>query len=765
MKKNIAFLLLISILNFGLSQTASIDLSSLVKKVENSVFIIYTFNKDNQPISQGSGFFINSTGIGVTNYHVLSGCSSAIIKTKSGKKIKIKSILDFDKQTDLVKFKIENTEGKIIQSVALTNIIPKRGGNIFNIGNPLGLEQTVSSGIISSIREITPYGDLIQITAPISQGSSGSPIFNLKGEVIGVATMGLARGQNLNFAVPTKQINKLNRSLNKQLFELDKSILLTENYEKANEEYVAGNIEQALQYLNKELIINPKNHLALNLKGNIQLESEDYEGAIESLFYASRLDTTNAVYLTNFGLANAKYGYSLKGDLNSFQAAYVSYSKALEIDPKYEIAYVNKAWLIYNNINSKKLIKPILSEDRIYEALENLNNCIELNQYNSRAYSLRAEIKFKLKDTWNSLKDIDKAISFDDENFDFYMVRAEIKCIGLNDCNSAIKDLNIAYDKAIENKSKADVLGLRSIAKNRLGLTKEACEDAKIAYRVSNDKTYKKLIETVCENEEDFPKSQNDKNIYFEKAIELYKENRNNEALKQLELSIIYFPNQAKSHFLRGYIFLYEIKNPEKAVFDFNKYIELEKDNENGYLHRGFAYINLEKYFLAILDFTKVISINNKNTDAYFLRGLSKSKINDRTGAISDYDIILSKEKADKSDFYNFATVYNNKAYCLLELNKPLEALPLVNKALDLNKSTWFIWDTRGEIYYKLGQYDLAIKDLNRAIQIDENSNSFYIRGLSKIKLGQIENGCTDLTKAVELGKTDAYEFKKQYCK
>ena len=76
------------------------------------------------------------------------------------------------------------------------------------------------------------------------------------------------------------------------------------------------------------------------------------------------------------------------------------------------------------------------------------------------------------------------------------------------------------------------------------------------------------------------------------------------------------------------------------------------------------------------------------------------------------------------------------------------------------------IWDTRGEIYYKLGEYEKCIKDMNKAISIDkEADNSYYLRGLAKIKIGKSEEGCKDLSKAGELGKTEAYEAMKQNCK
>lgn len=497
-KTILSFISLLFFVGNIFSQSYVNDLSPIVKKVENSVFIIYTFNENKEPIAQGSGFFISNTGICITNFHVLQGCSSAIIKTKNGNEFPVTTIIDFDSKTDLVKFKITEVSGKVTPSLSITNTIPKRGESIFNIGNPLGLEQTVSSGILSSIREIPPYGDLIQITAPISEGSSGSPIFNSKGEVIGVATMGFKKGQNLNFAVPTRQINNLNKSQNKRLTDLNKNPLATVNYEKAIEEYIIDNLQVALEYLEKELNTNSKNHLALNLKGRILVDLEDYNGAIESLLAAIRLNSSSKDYLNNLGLAMAKYGYTLNGNFDIYSAAQMSYKNAINLDPNYDVAYYNYAYLIYNNIFSSEITSPVIEKKYIYDALELLNKAIELNPEYAKAFSLRARIKFELKDNWNALADIEKAISIDDQNYEFYFFRGELKSFGLMDYSTAVIDFTKALELATKNKQKADILGLRSITNKLLGKINDACSDATLAYRFENDELYRDLIKETC---------------------------------------------------------------------------------------------------------------------------------------------------------------------------------------------------------------------------------------------------------------------------
>lgn len=300
---------------------------------------------------------------------------------------------------------------------------------------------------------------------------------------------------------------------------------------------------------------------------------------------------------------------------------------------------------------------------------------------------------------------------------------------------------------------------------------KSLTEQVKIASNytyliVINDKGNSFTNSNESSNQKKTSTSEQNAAIYYQKAEELWKNNDPMGALEQINYSIDASSNYAGSFYFRGFIYLYGIRNFEKAVEDFTKSIQMQPDFEGAYFCRGMASHNLEKSIDAIKDFTKVISMNKDNTDAYFMRALIKSNMNDRQGAISDYNEIIKREKSATPSIYKMSTVYNNKAYCLVELDKPSEALPFVTKALDLDESESYIWDTRGEIYFKLGDYEKCIKDLNKAISIDEEAdNSYYLRGLAKIKLGKKDEGCKDLSKAGELGKTEAYEAMNQYCK
>ena len=188
---------------FVYSPSAYAVIPDLVIDQKKAVVTIYTSGRDGKIISTGTGFLIESDGVIVTNYHVISKLlksdNSLLIKLESGVYLQFRDLLDFDKEADVALLKVDGIRLPFIATAK--NHKPKQGDNVVVIGSPLGLETTISDGIISSIRS---KDGLLQITAPISQGSSGSPVINSNGEAIGIVTYLVLDGQNLNFAIPIK---------------------------------------------------------------------------------------------------------------------------------------------------------------------------------------------------------------------------------------------------------------------------------------------------------------------------------------------------------------------------------------------------------------------------------------------------------------------------------------------------------------------------------------------------------------------------------
>jgi hypothetical protein len=195
------------------STTKRLDIPTIAQTAKGSVVTIIMSDKDGHPLAQGSGFFISKDGRVVTNYHVIKSGSTAVIKSSAGKFFTVDGVLVSDKNRD---FAIIKAHGTAFRSLILGDSDRLHvGEGVVAIGSPLSLESTVSNGIISGIRT-EGSTTLLQITAPISPGSSGGPLFDMTGRVIGITTSHLVGGENLNFAIPIEPIKTLNANPNNQ---------------------------------------------------------------------------------------------------------------------------------------------------------------------------------------------------------------------------------------------------------------------------------------------------------------------------------------------------------------------------------------------------------------------------------------------------------------------------------------------------------------------------------------------------------------------
>jgi len=290
MKKSFLLLLLLPTLLF--SQNAK----EIAKKCMASTVSLIMEDNFKQPLTLGSGFIVENGKV-VTNLHVIEDAKFGYV-TISGEstKHKIEGYLAVDKINDLALLSVPTLQGS---SIEINENNPEIGEKIYAIGNPKGLTGTISEVIISGIRTFENK-ELIQITAPISPGSSGGPVINNFGQLLGVSVGTLDAGQNLNFAIPTKYVSILTKLPNNQITQLNIKSKAKQSSTVATSKNIKEGIELInLEWENSEIYESPsyRGLKAFSIKNNLP-----YEVTKVTLFFILRnsenqpIDTFEMIY-------------------------------------------------------------------------------------------------------------------------------------------------------------------------------------------------------------------------------------------------------------------------------------------------------------------------------------------------------------------------------------------------------------------------------------------------------------------------------------
>lgn len=171
-----------------------------------AVVTVRAYDADAEPVAQGSGFFVSSDGLLVTCYHVISEAVSAEIVLSDGTTIAVTGMCEGLPGKDLALLKVDLNDAAFLSVAEQEAAV---GDKAFVIGSPQGLASTLSDGLVSGYRAQEDGPTLLQTSAPISAGSSGGPVLNIAGEVIGVTTSSWRFGSDLNFAVPARYVRGL----------------------------------------------------------------------------------------------------------------------------------------------------------------------------------------------------------------------------------------------------------------------------------------------------------------------------------------------------------------------------------------------------------------------------------------------------------------------------------------------------------------------------------------------------------------------------
>jgi len=428
-------------------------LPELVKRIKPSAVAIETFDQRGAVISRGSGFFVATDKI-ITNKHVIERSARAEVHLFNGRKYPVKGVLAVDGEGDLALLQVDVPK-EFAVALPIVQKVPLEGESVVVIGNPFGLEGSVSNGIVSAVREIAGYGKIIQITAPISPGSSGSPVVNMLGQVIGVATLQAAEGQSLNFAVPSERIaglrigelqtfatlssetQKSKRSSAERLYSQGLAQLSRDDYaravgffEKAAEtdpNYaeawyqigfcygMLGRHADSLRASRQAAKLRPEwAEVYLNI-GASSYALKEFKDAADAYRTATRLDGDNA---------DAQYAYGLSlGKLNRPEEEILAYRRAIAIKPDHAAAY-------------EQLGQAFLKQKRYQDAIGAFEQ-LKTYKPEARTYNFLGECYFEAGKTQEAVDAFNAAIGY---NPDFDKARYNLgrSYLKLGDKDSAL---------------------------------------------------------------------------------------------------------------------------------------------------------------------------------------------------------------------------------------------------------------------------------------------------------------------------------------
>ncbi len=277
------------------SSPATDSPEDIFRRVSPAVVRVVVRDRDFKEIGLGSGFFVKANGLLVTNSHVVEGAAFATIHRSDGSTLFVDGILATDKEQDLAVLQVNGTSLPHV-SIAPAGSVPAVGARVYAIGNPKGLTNTFSEGLVSSLRKKDGKVWALQTTAAISHGSSGGPLVDTQGRVVGVTTVSIEGGQNLNFAVPALAVRRVidlaSNVKPKPLASAGGRVLGRRDTEALLKAWAAMNEERwsdAVEIITQLKKRDPENPFVWVTLGYVHQELGSHELAVEAMKTAIRL--------------------------------------------------------------------------------------------------------------------------------------------------------------------------------------------------------------------------------------------------------------------------------------------------------------------------------------------------------------------------------------------------------------------------------------------------------------------------------------------
>ncbi|MBI4682758.1 MAG: serine protease [Nitrospirae bacterium] len=310
------------------------DAGSVFRENRKSIVVVTAYNKKGQPLTEGTGFFVNADGAVITNYHVIA-IAKDIKVTAGGRVLNVEGITYADKENDIVILKVKGGDMPAVRPGDFEKINP--GGKVYVISKTEDPGNIIHEGKFRKIRTTSAGRKVIEITATVSHGSSGSPVFNSDGEVIGIVTFLLKRTEKLILAMP---LNLIRDKINSRKIVISTDRLIKDYRESADYWFYLGYFlsetgahKEAIDVLSESIRLKPGFADAYYYLGIAYENSGKNKEAARAFKEAVKSKT-------DFADAHFSLGVTY-GKLGMYREALEVLKQAVKIEPDFADAYYN----------------------------------------------------------------------------------------------------------------------------------------------------------------------------------------------------------------------------------------------------------------------------------------------------------------------------------------------------------------------------------------------------------------------------------------
>jgi tetratricopeptide (TPR) repeat protein len=528
-------LLMVVLCGIPTNGVAQDDFRDVVRSATPGVVTIMVFDSTGRPLGQGSGFFIDAEHI-ITSRHVIEGGDRAEFRLSNGKVFAIDGVNADDPRADLASLSVRVPLGEA-HPLPLAETSVEVGEGVLAIGTPLGFELTVSNGIVSSRRTLPGVGVMLQITAPVSHGSSGGPVLNRRGEVVGVTTSVIDKGQNLNFATPVEGIRTLKNGPSKPLAQW-------RQMQKGHAAVAIASPELA------EVMRDPVEAAFLSdyafSRGRAYMENRNLDQAVEMFMTAARLQPTRGDAYYQAGMCELMMRHP--------EHAIEAFTRGVEAAPK----HINM-WYQLGRMQA--------AVQKLKEAETSLHEALRLDSTFAPAWFELGSTYAGMHNDSAGIRCFQKSLQLNPENFEAHM-NLGIILANRGGFSEAAPEFLEAH--RIDSASPAAKASLGSVY-NKLERFKEAVP----------------LLESAV------AQIATDSELRGEYGVALLGVGRCADAQREFSASLQMNPNNAFTHYSMGNAYVC-LKKGDAAIDAFTEAIRLEPDNPLPHYSLGMAYSTLK---------------------------------------------------------------------------------------------------------------------------------------------------------------------------